>query len=330
MYHRYPIKSLLLCGICTLLFFVSCKKEYLSTPYNDIESFIIKDALGNNISASFVGDSILVYYPPFQDILKTVKPEIAVSAGASINPASGQEINLKTGEKYQVTAQDGSIRNYVLKLAVNQPVPLIDRVSIGRLGTDLAISGNYFIPDSNQTQLFLIDENKKDHRINLVTASRLWSNSIRVLLPLEGMIDTGTYDVKLVSGFNTVIKGPYYVGKPAPANAKGIYQFDQVGQQIKVGAQISFTYSLQAPFSKYYYGNYSRLVITMVNDGNNVYYAPITEQTNTSLKFTLPANIKTGSIGSISIQSKGDKINVAGIPMYTWSRTSATTTTIIP
>ena len=130
MQNRYQIKTIIFFCICTALIFSSCKKEYLQSPYKDIESFVIKDALNNNISAALIGDSIIVYWPPFQNVPAKQKPEITLSANASISPVSGQEIDFKTGVTYTVTAQDGSTRKYTLKLAENIPSPFFGVNSI--------------------------------------------------------------------------------------------------------------------------------------------------------------------------------------------------------
>lgn len=331
MCRRYLFKLFFLSGLFTLLLFSSCQKEYLNTPYKDIESFIIKDALNNELKASLKGDSIIVYWPPFQDIKDKVTPEIKVSSGASVNPSSGQEINLKTGTSYVVTAQDGSIKKYVLKLALNQPIPIINRIALTRLGQSLLIIGEYFIPDSNQTKVFLIDKQNKEYQIHFSATDALWSNKIQSTVPLDGKLDTGNFQIKLISGTNTLVKGSFAIGKPSPASAKGAYQFDQAGKSIKKGDQISFTYSLQAPASKYYYGNYTHAIITVTGDtGGKTHIAPIASQTNTLLKFTLPATISTGAIRSIELYSAPDKLASLGYSMYTWNTTTAATTTLIP
>ncbi|MDY0907033.1 hypothetical protein [Pedobacter sp. CFBP9032] len=331
MCYRYLFKLFFLSGIFALLLFSSCKKEYLNTPYNDIESFVIKDALNNELKASLKGDSIIVYWPPFQNVKYKVTPEIMVSSGASISPSSGQEINLKTGISYSVTAQDGSIKKYVLKVAINQPVPIVSRISLTRLGQVGLIIGEYFIPDSNQTKLFLVDKQNKEYQIHFSPTDNLWSSKIQFTVPLDAKIDTGNYQVKLISGTNTLVKGPFTLGKPFPASTKGVYQFDQAGKSVKKGDQISFTYALQAPAARYYYGNYTHAIITVAGDtGGKTHIAPIASQSNTSLKFTLPATISTGAIRSIELYSAADKLASFGYSMYTWSTTAATATIITP
>ncbi|KAF5270451.1 hypothetical protein FQR65_LT17845 [Abscondita terminalis] len=89
-----------------------------------IESFEVKDANGNTLSASIVNNEISLYWPPYQEEPTTLTPTIVVSDRANISPASGTAISIKTDEpaQYTVKAQDGTIKTYTLKLQINQPM----------------------------------------------------------------------------------------------------------------------------------------------------------------------------------------------------------------
>ena len=121
----------------------SCKTEYPSLPYNDIESFSIQDADGKILSASIVNDQIILYWPPLVEQPENITPTIKVSELATITPASGTPIKLQSEKPitYTVRAQDGSSKNYTLTFQYNQPIVQATFNSLS--------SGQYYITDPN-------------------------------------------------------------------------------------------------------------------------------------------------------------------------------------
>src|SRR5690606_26321567 len=92
--------------------------------YTDILAFTVPGGEeGSALKASVREDSIYLYWPVYWDLPEHIVPEIAVAEKAGISPASGEEVALKTGEAYTVTAEDGTEKAYFLNLVVNQTPP---------------------------------------------------------------------------------------------------------------------------------------------------------------------------------------------------------------
>lgn len=325
--HQFCFLSLLISG----MFLLSCRKEYVSMPYNNIEQFIITDTEGNELKASVTGNSIILYWPPFQPVPGHIKPVISISEGAKINPASGAEVPFDENTVYTVTAQDGSTKTYQLKTAINQPAPVFEIVGSDflTLGSTINLSGQYFIPDTTQTRLYMVNSANTDIPVSLKDADKLWSNRILVKIPLDGRLDTGYYQVKVVSGRNTTVKGPYHIGQPLALDIDDTYSFNEAGQTIKKGAEISFTYSMPAAAGKYFYGKFIRADIIITGDpSNGIYPAAVTSQDQTLLKFRLPADIPSGNIASVTLYTGEDAASPGGTFMYTWQQNSGTPTII--
>lgn len=201
--------------LCLLFLFIySCKKEYTDYPYNEMEKFVINDGSGAELKAAIQNNKIIIYYPPLQTIPDSITPEITISERAVISPESGVKIPFKDGLTYTVTAQDGTKQTYELQAAVNQP-PLNFITGNTILGTFIGLNGEYFITDTTQTKVSLIDRNKKEIRIPANVYAKLTAASIVVNLPARLGIDTGSYMVKLTSGKRSSTQGPILIGEAA-------------------------------------------------------------------------------------------------------------------
>ncbi|HEX8019847.1 hypothetical protein [Mucilaginibacter sp.] len=314
----------------------SCKKEYVKTAYNNVEEFTIADSAGNKLKASIVGDSIRLYWPPFQTVPTNVAPQISVSSGASISPASGISVAFKKGISYTVTAQDGSKKTYFLVPMINQPAPVfsINESSINQAGY-LFLKGQYFIPDTSQTKLFLVNTAGKQISLSLKNALSFNSLAITIKLPNNLSIDTGNYKLKLINGSNTVVKGPFHIGPADFSSFLLSASFNQAGKTLKIGDEISISYVISELGKKYYPGTFGnlQLMVRPVNGSSegydDVYYdIPLSGQDGqTLLKYKLPADVVPGSIilmmPNYEIASSGE----IGYPYY-WDGTTEPLTAI--
>ncbi|RAV28317.1 hypothetical protein DN748_14270 [Sinomicrobium soli] len=281
-------------------------------PYNDIKQFSITDANGNELKAVIKDDSIIVYWPPLQDIPEIVTPKITVSDLASLSPASEQQVSFTSETVYTVIAQDESVKTYTLIPIINQPEPWVEinqrDAAIYRLNSQsLRIGGEYIIPNSEETNVFLIDSvSKKEFKIDLENATIFTYNAIIVSIPAYQEIDPGRYYVKVTTGTYTKTTEPYSLLPPiGGTDLIQSLQLDQQGQQIKQGDELSFTYSLTGPAAKYYIGNFTYAVITDMF-GVTIATANISEQTETSLKLQLPDDIPTGLLGTIYLYNSAN------------------------
>jgi hypothetical protein len=177
MKTRYSIYTfpalLLLAGIL----FSACKKEYeiAPTPYAEITSFKIPYNAGKDTIVAIVnGENIHVSWPGSTEwpIPETISPVIHISKNASISPASGTAIALHDGAQYQVKAQDGTTKDYTIKLSNGAVLPsFVDEETV----LPLALGGTYSIPFRNlatdgSDSLFLVNDQNK--LFTLIAASR--------------------------------------------------------------------------------------------------------------------------------------------------------------
>ncbi|MEO3407251.1 hypothetical protein AAFN85_25260 [Mucilaginibacter sp. CAU 1740] len=290
-----------LMGMAMLLsVLASCKKEYLKTPFNQIETFSVTDSLGNQLKGSITGDSIIVYWPPFQTAPTKVTPQIAVSSGATISPASGAQVTFASGTIYTVTAQDGSKKTYKLIPLINQPAPVFDvqATDVLQIGDYLKLRGQYFITDTNQTKLYLTNSANKDFQLSLKNAS-FNPFYLSVQLPQNNTIDTGYYKVKLISGNNTIVKGPFHFGVPAMP----LLTSPDLGKNLKAGQVLTFT--IPGPFAKYFNNTFvGAQAIFYIGDNFDMATANISVPTAGTLTMTIPADAPAGIIYYIEFHDK--------------------------
>jgi len=197
----------------------SCKTEYPSLPYNEIESFSIQDADGKTLSASIVNDQIILYWPPLVEQPESITPTIKVSELATITPASGTAIQLQSEKPitYTVRAQDGSSKNYTLIFQYNQPLVQVKmNINEGKYYLSfpnrepLAIVGENILPDENQTKGYLVD---KDGKETLLSFSQT-PTAFNVVFNTPEDLKPGIYHIKLISGRYTVLTDAFEVLLP--------------------------------------------------------------------------------------------------------------------
>lgn len=281
----------------------SCSKEYVDFPYNEIESFEVKDANGKTLSASIVNNEIILYWPPYQEEPTTLTPTIVVSDRASISPASGTAISLKTDEsaKYIVKAQDGTTRTYTLKLQVNQPMISAtlslsaDLVyNIGSSPT-IGLSTQHILTDKDKTTAFLIDESNKETKLTIET---LEANGISVVVPTEPNV--GTYKIKIVSGIRSVTTETFKIAPPAFA---ALVTNDMVTRNIKRGEKMLLNYSVSA-FKKYYSNSVGSFkLIDLGRVEHTVTEVNFNESTQ-KIEVTIPQTVALGRIRSFNAYDK--------------------------
>ena len=85
-----------------------------SLTFNNVNESDINYDLGTNITVSV----------PFGTSLEDIIPNIAISEGATITPASGEQVDFVDGEAktFTVTAEDGSVKEYTVTVNVRGEV----------------------------------------------------------------------------------------------------------------------------------------------------------------------------------------------------------------
>lgn len=194
-----------------LIVFSACKKEYTDFPYHNIEQFEVSVDGKSSIDGVVKGDSIILYWPPFIDMPDSIAPQITISERASILPASGKKVAFSDQTRYTVTAQDGSTKIYHLKRVDNQPLLNFELGRTMVRGGLFLIRGTYFVADTAKTRVYLVDKNKKEIRINPITA--LTTVNLNSVVPTAAVIDTGSYHIKMITGSRMQIKGPFKIAR---------------------------------------------------------------------------------------------------------------------
>lgn len=201
---------------CCLLLLNACTKEDAKLPYSQITSFIIKDADGNALSAAIAGQDIIVYWPFGQTLPADITPEITVSDKAIIKPASGEKIAFNGSAAYTVTAQNGTVATYKIKIVSNQPTPVINGLASGSYliypGSTMNVSHLYLLLDTTRTHVSLISKTGQQLPCTIETLTR-----DRLLFAYPEAMDTGRYNLQIISGtYTTIVKAAllYRLGYP--------------------------------------------------------------------------------------------------------------------
>lgn len=213
MFLNKTMAVLLLSAVCVT---IACKKEkeYAAYPYKSITGFTFTEKT-EQISAAITEDSIIIYWPSWENIPANIKPQISVSEHASISPASGETVDLKTGVAYTVRAEDGTTKKYYIKLVLNQPEIWINpdaNISISKGGERAfeieAYVFRHIIPDAGKTKFFAIEDNGTEHALNISFPESYpgFPGKLVVKVDLAGSdLPVGAYKLKITSGARTVI-----------------------------------------------------------------------------------------------------------------------------
>lgn len=288
----------------------SCKKETPDLPYNEIESFSIKDASGNTLSASIVEDRIILYWPPLVDQPKSITPTIKVSELATITPASGTSIELQSEKPitYTVRAQDGSSKNYTLSFQVNQPqvqAKLNDPINTYYLKEPekgiFTFVGENIIPNETQTKGYLIDKDGKQTLLSLNTA--LTSFVAKFTAP-DNLTAGSSYQVKLVSGRFSIISDPFEVALPG----LGALIKSNVAYNATKGEDLVVPLVSKILYELYFKSDFDHFVA--VDNLNNSYKITnaVVDVTKLTVSLPIPTTVLGNKITVLKIMDKSGKI----------------------
>lgn len=154
----------------------SCKKEYIDKYNtqtvtligdNHINSFAVKEfSADTTLYATIKNDSIIVYWPAYKALPATISPVITLPDSASISPASGEEVAFETGVTYTITSGANTVKTYKLVVSPRQQTPQVfsayaAAANVGSFYQATSLSGDFFIPDINQTRVIFIGKDTK-------------------------------------------------------------------------------------------------------------------------------------------------------------------------
>ncbi len=100
------------------LLFVCCSNTNDRLTGKDILSFEIKSADGSFQTTATIdqGSLQITATVPSEVDITTLIPQISISEGANVSPASGQTVNFQGGTVFTITAEDGSKASYYVSL----------------------------------------------------------------------------------------------------------------------------------------------------------------------------------------------------------------------
>lgn len=205
-------------GIC------SCTKtDTIPVPpeaNNRILGFRIVNVTGDPIyGAVNDADSSIKVYLPYDKQLVVIEPEITVSAGATVTPASGTTVEdlldyFWKGRdlRYVVKAKDGKTKTYTLHISVQQPELYMEELSpdpanitsyeldLTQIYTsiNLPVKGAGFSENHELVRMVLVDED--DVELPAMTLSSTNTNDISALAAFlssyQGEMDPATAALK--------------------------------------------------------------------------------------------------------------------------------------
>ena len=252
----------------------SCSKteyDHQKQPYKDIKVFTINGSYGAPVKGLVKDDTITVYWNPDVAMPATITPEIIISDKAVISPASGTAVSFKDTTSYTVTAEDGSIRKYRLKIALNVPTPVLksaNNPAIWLSTTQLTISGEYFLANTDTSQISVYMQRVSDGiEIPLTLVKNRISNyTIVANLPaFSAEQDTGIHRLYVKAGYRVAQSIDVRFVIPAITNTTYTSSFVQDGQALRAGDSLQINYALTdnlgGAVSRYYTRNAKEILL---------------------------------------------------------------------
>lgn len=291
----YRLLRTMLVLLCTAVMLLRCTKtkyENEKRPYNNIETFVVKGYAGDSINAVINEGTIIVYWAAEAAMPATIKPVIAVSAHATISPASGTEVAFSDTTVYKVTAENGSVQTYRLKPVINRAVPKISAIAPNNLhffsDTNVTISGEYFlsggVDDVHVYAQRLRDGFEFDLLINY---SKLTMTNITAYLPrYSPLLDTGAHKIWVKVG-NRVSESKDIMIRIPDVLFSGLMHlaFEEAGKKVAAGdsATLKFWDDYNGDVCKWYKKRFTRLVVE-----DYAFDTAALTQTDSTIRFKVP------------------------------------------
>lgn len=312
--------------ILVLLVFVSCKKEteHAPYPYNSIELLSISAGESEKINASFHNDSIIIYWPSYLPKPAKITPQITVSEKATITPASGTEVAFTTGTKFSVKAQSGAVKDYFLKVIVNQPDIQVQEAtySTTKGGTITVNNGRemrYLARDVNLTRFYIVDNANKETQIPIEFAEQPDGSPImRIKVPNTDDIKIGAYKIKITSEERTFVSPNAIFGILYPASAKPKVNEVKAPVTVKQGETITFNgtgfFDMKEARVYAYDENWNEKEVATLE---------LVSATTTTATYRIPATFKAGTyqLGGYDADGIGIQLRVTDfIGFWNWNK----------
>lgn len=294
---------------------MACTKEQAKYPYNNLVQFSIDNVEGSTLKGVIQDDQIIVYWPPYLAIPDSVSPGIITADKALVLPASGSKVAFTAQTTYTVTAQDGSKKTYHLKPVINQPLFYIRQLNTTQLlfGDVLVVGGDFFIPDTNQTKVYIVGSDKKEIQLHygapydnvaLCTQTGLWLTIPSAIHDTVPSIPFDSYRVKVVSGLRTITFDQ--VVKPAFMMP---YATDVSPSQAAAGDVVTLT------AGRALVGITGATLVGPQNESTQ-YTCEIISYNKDAIKIKLPAGVPAGEYWELDLKSTAYGADVAPLYLY--------------
>ncbi|WP_312136696.1 hypothetical protein [Sphingobacterium sp.] len=294
--------------------FLACKTEYTALPFNHIESFKITDAEGKLVSASIVGDRIVLYWSPYQEIPASINPQIQLAENATVRPASGEKIDLSENQpvKYTVTAQDGKTKIYNLEFFFNQPYIRLSKREVPMTllpsSVEIGVAGEHFLPEIEKTKAFLIDATKKEVPLKIKKIKA----PTYIDMELPENFEVGFYQIRIISGIRSAITEPFEVKAPGVGSLFSLDLFrDRTKRDVRIGDKLRGTYHPDW-LEKYHYKEELKSAKFQIYDrelGKSISYPAevVVYKDKKEYEITIPKELPKGQLENVQIFDQTDK-----------------------
>ena len=285
-----------------LLLAVSCKKEAALRPYTDIVNFTVTSPDGEPIKAAIDGDSIVIYWPIGKELPETLTPVINVAEGATISPASGEEVSLREAVQYTVKAETGDRKTYRLHVPNNKPKPYVSTLGGLNIKGDrqfifkdwvMSFRGDYYDASEGGTAVFYVDAEGNETPAEVQYISELGVNIVAGAL--------GAFSgVKIESNGHTIF---YETVFEVVENPFSTLTDPEEPTTAKPGDELTFSGTNLDKVDKFEIGNYLT---------NTQLELEIVAATAESITVKLPADIPAGAYNFIVGYFPAGEYNDAG------------------
>lgn len=247
IYNAIPLILLVIAGA----YMQSCSKKYEDEKRagNDITRFVIAGSTGDSVKCLIIDDTITINWDPEVAMPSTITPTIVVEEKATISPASGTAVPLNANTTYKVTAENGEIKTYTLKITLAAPIPSISSslsAAIWFNNTQIPIYGEYFLAGTDTSKISAYLKRTSDGlEIPLeINKKQVTNYSIIANMPVfSAEMGIGLHQLFVKTG-NRVAKGvDMTIYAPPINNVTVVSSFAQDGQDIHADDSLTINYT---------------------------------------------------------------------------------------
>lgn len=317
--YRNTFFSCITACVAALTIMTSCDTEYNTTYVSGdayIKSFTIQEFEDQEpIQAAIVNDTIKVLWTSYHEVPETITPAIALADKAAINPKAAVEIPFKTGEKYTVTSEAGTTKQYTLQVDFRQPQPKTFRnATTGSLGRWLTFGADNLWYNLEQSRVYLVSASDQttEYDCEIVyfgegTGVNPFRNA-GVYFHLPTNAPVGKYDLRMKNGeyilrdateanrFNFTLTEPTTLAFSTYTNAFTVSKggtFSIRGTKLDVISDLSIATSTSATATKY--------------------SLEIVSRTSYSATFKVPADIPAAAYGILYYKNENGTQGLIGL-----------------